>query len=136
MTLATDIVHYFKVVNYILVHHHTKTSKEISDEVYLPQLLVLKIYEQLGISWQDSKISYKRRKEKEKQKIEDPFLLDIQTYKPIHFENIRPPAEYSNKSPYGIADDLHRNPHNYGEVVSGVQNKFGKLNKKHLTSTP
>jgi hypothetical protein len=134
MTIAHDIVHYFKVVNHILVHHNHKTSKEIADELFLPELLVWKIYQELHISLTDSKIKESRKQSRiERPKREDPFSVPLAECKP-RIEFVRPPALYSNKSPYGIADDLHNNPNKYGTVGEEPKNKFGKLNKKYLTS--
>jgi len=118
-TLAIDIVHMYRIVNHIIVHYSNKTTCEISQEICIPQMLVVKIYHELGITWNDQMILKQRSREKRIVRLEIPRFIGDRApeYKdptPISFE--RPKAIYSNSSPFGIADDVHRHPEKYGGV--------------------
>lgn len=151
-TLATDIVHMYRVVNHILIHCHTKTIRELSQELFVPDNVIIGVFCELKICIDDSSIKKKRaeeilgklEQEKGEAKKEPPGEIKVpqfvmqKKYIDYHAPNrplVRPPAVYNNTpSPYGIADDLHHYPEKYGEVIKMVKNKFGKLNKRYLTS--
>jgi hypothetical protein len=118
ITLATDIVHMYRVVNHVLVYHNTKTTRELAEELYLPQRMMERIFTELQISIDDNGILKRRKQSKIAPVIATPdFVARVnkRLEEPMVFK--RPTAVYNNsRSPYGIADELHKHPEKFEMV--------------------
>lgn len=98
-------------IAFIYAHCKEMTLRQMCTALGRGKSTVFQFYQKHGLEWNHG-IRTKRLPEAEKK----PKVYFITEPKPEPVKQ-RPPAIYTNRmSPYGIADELHRNPNSYCSI--------------------
>lgn len=102
--MAVNISNLAHIRKYVLDHHLAKTSAEIAADLQIPVYKVQETARKLRVKCAHPKVRGPYNKNKPQVPVPvHQFIREKKEYK-------RPPAVYTNSpSPYGIADELHRN---------------------------
>lgn len=129
MIKASIIVQHFDLVNFILLNHRRKMITEIAQSFNQPLDVVQEVYKELEIDPLEVSIeayidngkgeefighqeitsdtNWNPKNEEADKKVKRYIVVKPSKRESDRQPFVRPPAEYSNGSPYNIAKDLH-----------------------------